>query len=33
MTVAQTFRTWSVLETIVGLAGLALTLLVNLFFK
>jgi GntP family gluconate:H+ symporter len=31
MTVAQTFRTWSVLETIVGLAGLALTLLVSAF--
>jgi GntP family gluconate:H+ symporter len=29
LTIAQTFRTWSVLETIVGLAGLVLTLLVS----
>jgi GntP family gluconate:H+ symporter len=29
LTIAQTFRTWSVLETIIGLSGLALTLLAN----
>jgi gluconate:H+ symporter, GntP family len=29
LSVAQTFRTWSVLETIIGLSGLALTLLAN----
>jgi gluconate:H+ symporter, GntP family len=32
LTVAQTFRTWSVLETIIGLSGLALTLLANAIF-
>jgi GntP family gluconate:H+ symporter len=29
LTVAQTFRTWSLCETIIGLTGLALTLLAN----
>jgi GntP family gluconate:H+ symporter len=33
LTVAQTFRTWSVLETIVGLAGLALTLLASVLIR
>jgi len=33
LTIAQTFRTWSVLETIVGLAGLALTLLVSVLIR
>jgi GntP family gluconate:H+ symporter len=33
LTVAQTFRTWSVCETIVGLAGLALTLLASVLIK
>jgi GntP family gluconate:H+ symporter len=32
LTVAQTFRTWSVLETIIGLSGLVLTLLANAIF-
>jgi len=31
LSVSQTLRTWTVCETIVGLAGLALTLLVNSF--
>ncbi len=33
LTIAQTFRTWSVLETIVGLAGLALTLLASVLIR
>jgi GntP family gluconate:H+ symporter len=33
LTVAQTFRTWSVLETIVGLSGLALTLLASVLIR
>ena len=33
LTVAQTFRTWSVCETIIGLAGLALTLLASVLIK
>ena len=32
MTVQQTLKTWTVSETIVGLAGLAFTLLVSLAF-
>jgi GntP family gluconate:H+ symporter len=31
LTVAQTFRTWSMCETLVGLVGLALALIVNAF--
>jgi len=33
LTVAQTFRTWSVLETIIGLSGLALTLLASVLIR
>jgi GntP family gluconate:H+ symporter len=33
LTVAQTFRTWSVCETIIGLAGLALTLLAGVLVR
>jgi GntP family gluconate:H+ symporter len=33
LTVAQTFRTWTVCETIIGLAGLGLTLLASVFIK
>jgi GntP family gluconate:H+ symporter len=33
LSVAQTFRTWSVLETIVGLSGLALTLLASVLIR
>jgi GntP family gluconate:H+ symporter len=33
LTVAQTFRTWSVCETIIGLAGLALTLLASVVIR
>jgi gluconate:H+ symporter, GntP family len=33
LTVAQTFRTWTVCETIIGLAGLALTLLANVLIQ
>jgi GntP family gluconate:H+ symporter len=33
LSVAQTFRTWSVLETIIGLAGLALTLLASVLIR
>ncbi len=32
MTVGQTLRTWTVVETIIGVAGLGLTLLLSLFF-
>ena len=31
LSVQQTLRTWTVCETIVGLAGLGITLLVSLF--
>jgi GntP family gluconate:H+ symporter len=33
LTVAQTFRSWSVCETIIGLAGLALTMLAGVLVK
>ena len=33
LSIAQTFRTWSVCETIVGLSGLALTLLASVLIK
>jgi gluconate:H+ symporter, GntP family len=33
LSVAQTFRTWSVLETIIGLSGLALTLLASVLIR
>jgi gluconate:H+ symporter, GntP family len=33
LTVAQTFRTWSMLETIIGLSGLALTLLASVLIR
>jgi gluconate:H+ symporter, GntP family len=32
LTVGQTLRTWTVVETIIGIAGLGITLLVGLFF-
>lgn len=32
LTVGQTLRTWTVVETIIGVAGLGLTLLLSLFF-
>ena len=33
LSVAQTFRTWSVCETIIGMAGLALTLLASVLIR